>query len=356
MEHLYESTLIDTIDGIQCKVYSNSHPSGRIIVKPKYIPKDKADFVGLKYRFMFSKAMYRFNLFTDKETVNKNIAEFKEKFPDYFYSCNNHKNWFLVVPKEKIKGIRDPRVGLKELMEIPKKDLDDYLLSVKELIELIQKSGVSLEKLGINHSTLIGNYTQGKSDIDIVVYGKKNGWKVVDFLGKVDDPRLKWKTEEDWRKYYKDRIVSKVFSEEEYIANMIQKKDDGFFNNNVFSIFVVEEPEECWYNWEDNHIPLGIVKIRATVTDEYDSIVRPGYYKIKDSEIIEGNMDVLIEKIVTWSRPFNLQAKKGDLVECCGLLERVTTKSGETFYQIVLGYFDTYINKRGELEYLKKII
>jgi len=355
MEHLYESVLIDTVDDIQCKVYANSHPTGLIIVKPKYIPSDKLELVGLKKRFMFSKSVYRFNLFNDKEIVEKNMAEFKSKLPDYVYYSDSHKNWFFVVPREKIKKIHNPKEGLRELLKIPESDLDPYLKAVVNFIKLIQQSGVSIDNFGINHSTLLGNYTPGKSDMDIVVYGKDNGWKVVNFMEQANHPMLKWKTEEEWRRYYKDRIVSKVFTENEYIANMMQKKDDGFFEGNVFSIFCVEEPEELWYNWDDKHKPLGEVKIQALVTDHYNSIVRPGYYELKDSKILSGYEDIPIKKIVNWSRPFSLQAKKGDKVECYGLLEEVTTVKGEKFNQIVIGYTDAYTTERGEKEYLKKL-
>jgi len=355
MEHLYESVLIDTVDGFQCKVFSNNHPEGKIIVKPKYIPEDKANFTGLKKRFFNQKAVYRFHLFSKKEIVKNNLEEFKKIFPDYFYEDPNHQNWFLVVPKEKVKKIYDCKKGLKELLKIPEEDLDDYLKSVVGLINLLLKSGISIDNLGINHSTLIGNYTPGKSDIDIVVYGKDNGWKVIHFLEKAKHPSLKWKTEEDWRRYYKDRIVSKNFSEEEYIKNMVQKKDDGFFNNHVFSIFCVEEPEECWYSWKDIHTPLGIVKVKGIVKEDYNSIVRPGFYELENSKVIEGK-DVPIKRVVTWSRPFSLQAKKGEEIEAVGLLEEVTSEKRDKFYQVVIGYFDTYVNDRGEKEYIKKII
>jgi len=356
MEHFYESLLIDTTDGIQCKVYANTHPEGKIIVKPKYIPDTKADFVGLKKRFMFSKSMFRFNLFTNKETADKNLNEFKEKFPEYFYESELHKNWFIVIPKEKIKEVKDPKEGLKEFMKVPEKDLDQYLKSVRAIVEVISKSGVSIENIGINHSTLLGNYTPGKSDIDLVIYGKDNGWKAINFLRKAQHPLLKWKSEDDWRRYYRDRIVSKFFNEDEYVANMVQKKDDGFIDGNVFSIFVVEEPEEAWYSWEDEHIPKTTVKITGKVKDDYNSIVRPGYYELENSLILEGHENVPIKRIVTWSRPFVLQAQKGDKVECTGLLEEVKTKSGEKFHQVVIGYFDSYTNERGEKEYLKKLI
>ena len=268
MEHFYESLLIDTEEGIQCKVYSNSHPEGMIVVKPKYVPEEGISFKNLKKRYLFEKALFRFNLFTDVKATAHNLAEFRKRFPDYFYESEKHDNWFIVVPREKIKKIHDPKEGLRELIKIPLSDLDNYLRAVRGLIELISQSGVALEKLGINHSTLLGNYTLGKSDIDIVVYGKENGWKILDFLERAEHPSLRWKTEEDWRKYYRDRIVSKNFDENEYVANMVQKKDDGFFDGNVFSIFVVEEPEEVWYDWEDKHIPLATVKMSGKILEK----------------------------------------------------------------------------------------
>ncbi|MCK4589164.1 MAG: hypothetical protein KAT77_01890 [Nanoarchaeota archaeon] len=353
--HFYESTLIDTTDNIQCKVYANSHPKGFVIVKPKYIPETLLDFTGLRKRFLFSQAVTRFNLFNKKEIVMKNLKVLKEKFPEFFYECPKHQNWFLVVPKEKLKGYHDPKKGLQELMKVPVKDLDPYLKATRELVELIMKAGVPLDKIGISHSTLLGNYTPGKSDIDILVSGKENGWKTVKFMEIVEHPKLKWKTKEDWAKYYKDRVVSKQFNEEEYVFNMVRKKDDGFFDGHVFSIFVLEEPEETWYDWEEEHQPLGTVKIQATVNDDYNSIVRPGFYGLSDSKIIEGYQEVPIKRLVTWSRPFILQAKKGEQIEACGLLEKIKSKD-EDYYQLVIGYFDTYTSERGEKEYLKVLI
>ena len=121
MEHFYESLLINTVDDIQCKVYANSHPEGKIIVKPKYIPLDKANFIGLKSRFLFSRAMYRFNLFTKKEFVKKNMEELKSKFPEYYYECPKHKNWFLVVPRNKIKSTPNPKKRFTGTNENPKR-------------------------------------------------------------------------------------------------------------------------------------------------------------------------------------------------------------------------------------------
>ena len=179
--HFYESILIDTVDGFQCKSYANEHPKGFVIVKPKYIPKHVIAGQGLRYRYLFEKCLVRFNLFAKRDVLNDYLKQFKEKFPDYIYECPVHKNWFFVVPKNKIKTIHDSKNGLQELLSVPTKDMDAYLVLVKELIELLMKSGVDSKDIGITHSTLLGNYTPGKSDIDIIII--------------IDDASIKWDME-----------------------------------------------------------------------------------------------------------------------------------------------------------------
>ena len=349
-----EASLIDTTDGMQFKVYSNVHPTGFVIAKPKYIPEELVQFQGLKKRFMFEKCMTRFNLFTDKEIVRGNLDALKQKYPDYFYNCKKHNNWFLGVPVNKIKTIHDTRKGFQEFMKVPNADLDEYLKSVRGFTNLLMRAGVSAQDIGISHSTLLGNYTIGRSDIDVLIFGKDNGWKAIDFLATTYEPGLRWKTGADWAKYYEHRVVSKNFTKEQYIFNMERKRDDGFYNKNVFSIFVIENPDEQWYNFKDVHTPIGTIKIRAKVFSAYNSIVRPGYYDIDDVHIIDGMLPgpAKLKRIVTWARPFTLQAKENEEVEACGLLEHVKAGKDE-YYQLVLGYFDTYTSERGEKEYLK---
>src|SRR3989344_3582787 len=130
--HFYESILIDTKDGFQCKTYSNEHPEGYVIVKPKYIPKGVIEGKGLKYRFLFEKCLVRFNLFAKKEDLKSYIDQFRKKLPGYIYDCKTTKNWYFAVPVDRIKTVHDSRKGLQELMQVPKKDLDSYLSLVVE--------------------------------------------------------------------------------------------------------------------------------------------------------------------------------------------------------------------------------
>ncbi|MBW2976255.1 hypothetical protein KY347_02305 [Candidatus Woesearchaeota archaeon] len=363
MAHFYESMLIDTVDGLHCKSYSNEHPEGYIIVKPKYIPKDVIRGEGLKYRFLFEKCLVRFNLFAEKEKLLRYIGQFKKKFPDYIYHCKDTKNWFFAVPKEKIKALHDSRKGLQELMQVPEKDLDGYLALTRELIEFLTKSGVNAKDLGITHSTLMGNYTPGKSDIDIIVYGKGNGWKVLNYLKTAKHKKLHWKTDKEWAEYYNEHKTSESahFTEKEYVNHMRRKRYEGMFGGTVFTLFTVEEPNETWFKWgEDKFDPIGAATIKGTVTDHYNSHVRPGCYEITNARIIDKHgkdikidTSLKIKKVVTFSIPFSQQALKGEEITACGLLELVTPKSGEKYYRIVTGYFDAYVTDRREKEFIK---
>src|SRR3989338_10302972 len=318
--HFYESILLDTVDGFQCKSYSNEHPKGYVIVKPKYIPKNALEGSGLKYRFLFEKCMIRFNLFADKEKLKSYVGQFKKKFPDYIYNCKDTKNWFFAVPRKKISAVHDPRKGLQELMQVPKKDLDEYLTLVMELVGFLAKSGVNPENLGITHSTLMGNYTLGKSDMDIIIYGKSNGWKILDYLKTAKHEKLHWKTDSEWAAYYKEHKTSESshFTEQEYVKHMRRKRYEGMFSGTVFTLFTTEEPDETWFKWgSTSSKPLGTVTITGQVVNHYNSHIRPGCYEIENTKVVDWNKKeiklddkIKIKRVVTFSIPFVQQALK----------------------------------------------
>ena len=365
MAHFYESTLIDTTDGFQCKSYANEHPQGCIIVKPKYVPKEAIAGEGLKYRFLFEKCLVRFNLFAKKENLKNYVSQFRKKFPDYIYDCPLTNNWFFVVPKNKIKAVHDCRKGLRELLNVPEKDLDPYLRLVRELVDFLAKSGVDSKNLGITHSTLLGNYTPGKSDIDIVIYGKANGWKILDYLKNANHSKLHWKTDGEWAEYYKEHKTSESlhFTEQEYVRHMSRKRYEGMFGGTVFTLFTVEEPNETWFKWgEEKYEPVGTATINGTVSSHYNSHVRPGFYEIENGSLLKNESGIKkfdgkipIKRVVTYSIPFVQQAIQGEKIKACGLLELVTPKKAKPYYRIVIGYFDAYLNDRREKEFLKVV-
>jgi len=359
--HYYESSIITTKDGLHCQVYGNEHPKGRILVKPKYIPTDRISSDALPYRFISGRKMNRLNLWIEQDKLKKYFDDFSREYPHYIFKSDVHEKspLFFAVPEGYIERAYSPKIGLREIMSMPTNEMDEHLKTVFEFMSFLLKSGLELEDFGITYSTLMGHYSSYKSDINIVVYGKKKFWELMVFLEKTGGKDLRWKTYEEWEDFYRKRNRHMIHSKEIYIENMYRKKSEGFFKDTLFVIFAVENEDEVWFRWGDEmYKQLGSAKFRAAVKSNKDSIVRPGCYEIGDSNFIDGHhscKNLPISKVVFYSRDYCMLAYPGEKIEASGVVEEVTPKSSEKYYRLVIGYFDSYLNGRRDNEYIKVI-
>lgn len=359
--YFHESSIITTIDGLHCQVYGNQHPKGKILVKPKYIPTDKISSDSLPYRFISGRKMNRLDIWIGKDGLKQYIGAFARAYPKYIFKSPLHKKspLFFAVPMKNVERVYSPREGLSELMSMPDKDLDGHLRTVVELVSFLLKSGLKLKDFGITYSTLMGHYSQNISDINIVVYGKGEFWRLMKFLENNGHKDLRWKNYEEWENFYKKRNRHVVHKKEIYIKNMHRKKSEGFFKNTLFIIFAVENEGEAWFKWgEEKYKKLGIAKFEALVKDNKNSVVRPGCYEISNSRFIHGDAsckNVAVSRVVFYSRDYCMLAYPKERIEASGIVEEVTPKSGEKYYRIVIGYFDSYLNGRRDDEYIKVV-
>ena len=357
--HFYESSIITTKDGLHCQVYGNQHPDGKILVKPKYIPTNKISSDSLPYRFISGRKMNRLDLWIDKDKLKSYIDAFSKSYSEYIFKSRLHEKspLFFAVPRKNIERVYSPREGLSDLMSMPGKDLDEHLRTVVELILFLLKSNLKLKDFGVTYSTLMGHYSPNMSDINIVVYGKRKFWDLMEFLDKNGHKDLRWKSYEEWGEFYKKRNRYVIHKKEIYIRNMHRKKSEGFFRKTLFIIFAVENEDEAWFKWgEEKYKRLGVARFKAVVDDNKDSIVRPGCYKISGSKFIDGDTackGLQISKIVFYSRDYCMLAYPGEKIKASGIVEEVTPKSGKIYHRIVIGYFDSYLNGRRDNEYIK---
>ena len=357
--HFYESSIITTIDGLHCQVYGNQHPKGRILVKPKYIPTDKISSDFLPFRFISGMKMNRLDLWIDRAKLKEYIGDFAKAYPHYVFKSPLHKKspLFFAVPIKNIERSYSPRKGLSELMSIPNKDLDAHLKIVVELVSFLLKSGLELKDFGITYSTLMGHYSPNMSDINIVIYGKNEFWELMKFLEKNKQKDLRWKTYDEWYDFYKKRNRHVIHQKDKYIENMHRKKSEGFFKKTLFVIFAVENENDAWFKWgEEKYKYLGTAKISGLVKDNHSSVVRPGCYVISNSKFIDGDescKSLSISKVVFYSRDYCMLAYPGEKIEASGVVEEVIPKIGKSYYRIVVGYFDSYLNKSREDEYIR---
>ena len=364
--HFYESSIITTKDGLHCQVYGNEHPVGSILVKPKYIPTDKVESSSLQYRFISSKKMNRLNLWGDKEALKLYLSSFQEAYPQYVHKSSLHdpERLFFAVPIDFIERVYYPRRGLKELMSMPISALDEHLKNVQEFVTFLLQSGLVLKDFGITYSTLMGHYLSEYSDLNIVVYGKENFWKLMKYLEMASHPSLHWKTEAEWIKFLENRDRFTRFGKEKAIEVMKRKKSEVYFNNKLFVIFAAEKEEETWFKWgAEKYKQLDLATITGIVKNNISSVVRPGCYEVDQVQIKEGSdLNVSdtsklnnIKKVVFYNRDYCMLGYPGEKIEACGVLEEVIPKEGESYHRLVVGYFDAYISDRREKEYIKVI-
>ena len=357
--HFYESSVITTKDGLHCQVYGNEHPEGGILIKPKYVPTDKIESSALQYRFIWGKKMNRLDLWAEKKSLAQYIQKFRNAYPQYIYQSELHgkERLFFWVPQERIEREYFPRTGLSELMSMPKKDLDSHLAAVYKFVEFLLQSGLRLKDLGVTYSTLMSHYSFNVSDINIVVYGKKNFWTLMQYMESAKHPSLRWKSEKEWLEFYQKRNRSNIFEKNTFLSHMIsKKKSEGYFDGLLFVIFAAEKEDETWFKWgEEKYTPLGIAEVQGTVKDHHSSVVRPGCYEITGSQLIGLKNDFDVRKVVFYSRDYTLLAFEGEKISARGILEKVEPKNKQPYYRIVTGYFDSYITERREQEFIKVI-
>ena len=357
--HFYESTIIKSKDGLQVKSYTNEHPEGFVIAKPKYIPTTYIKSDKLPIRTLDGQEVNRFDYWIDNQELKNYIEKFKEAYPDYYYECDLYNTWFFGIPKKKIQEVPDGRKGVERILNLQENELDEYLTITQKFIQLLENSGVSYKDMGVTNSTILGTYTYGRSDIDLIIYGKQNYWDVIEFMKDAKHEMLRWKTLAEWKKYYSTYNAGLNFNEEQFIWQAERKYADGFFGETVFSIFGVSEPEETYAKWgTEKCTPMGEIILKADVLDNYHAAVRPGYYELENSKIIESpsrvDKNTKIDLVVTFARDFMLQAFKGERIAAKGLLEKVESLDGsrDDYYRVAVGYFDSYVSRIGE-EFIK---
>jgi len=228
MAHFYESMIMWSDDGLQLKSYANDHPDGFVIAKPKYIPRQKIDCSGFQERNILGKDLRRFDYWAvDEKKLKEYIDDFEKAYSEYMYHSQLHNRWFMGVPTKKIVKLPNPKEGVKRILAMNESEVDEYMKRTQALLNVLIDGGLRKSDLGITNSTLLGTYTYGKSDIDVIIYGKKNYWKYIDIIHKSKHTLLRWRTVDEWKKYFSTYNAGLFISEKEFIWHAQRKYGDG---------------------------------------------------------------------------------------------------------------------------------
>ncbi len=342
--NLRDRDSILTPEGLLFRVFGYSHPSTAYICDAEYASANiftsndpRAPRTGGNQHF------YKF--------YNDEGAKFVfEKYPKYtvFHKMLRQKV-IAVNPVE--SEIRKPEKRLLELMETePKDKLVDATKRV--LNTILQQSRLSMENFGVFGSMLHGFHNPDLSDLDLVVYGRRENAKIREILEALyADGVSEFKNEfasadvmrgKKWR--YKNITVK------EFIWHQRRKQIYGLFTDdrNGRVIKVEFEPVKYWseinseYDPNSRIVQKGWVKLKARVVDNADAPFIPSVYIIKPLDVFTGPREAVnAVRVLSYMEEFRLQAQKDEVVYIEGNLEEVVSpKVG--FYQVTLTYCPRY--------------
>ncbi len=326
-----EGDFIETPEGLIFDVKGLIHPPDRVVAYLRYFedPSGARGHDGRKYVKVYS--------LSDRDAI------LRERYPHYIYYDNVFGEWLEGVPNNLIVKHYEPT--LKVLNLLKNQPLNGIEKEALIFIQAVHDfSGVPFEKLGISGSVLVNLYAS-ESDIDVIVYGKKNCRLVHKALGYLMDKHESGFSRyslDDLKKLYEFRFKDTRMSFSEFCLIEKRKSMQGKFMGRDFFVRFIIDWDEVTESYGDRiYRGVGYTKIKAKIENDEDSIFTPCEYAISNVRILEGASEasspIRIVSIVSFRGRFCEQAKKGEWVIAQGKIEKVIKKSGEEYYRMILG-------------------
>jgi len=342
---LRDRDAIVTREGLIFRVFGYTHPPDGFICDAEYAPSNIFKSANPKaYRTDGANVFYKFYEDEGWRFIEAN-------YPQYMLLYEPIGRKVVGVKNSDVASVRKPEQALKRLIE--KEPKDELLEALQKVLEAsVLSSGLSIEDFGVFGSLLQGFYHPKFSDIDIIVYGRKNLKRIRKVLQELynekgsgfsnefeDASPIKGKA---WR--------FKNISPEEFIWHQRRKTIYGVFHDKASkrAIKVEFEPVKGWseisneYNRIRRIFREGWVKALLRIKDDLEAPFMPSIYHVETVKIVEGPRVDELKRIVSYLEEFRMQAWNGEMVYAEGNLERVELRNGECFHQITLTYGPRY--------------
>jgi predicted nucleotidyltransferase len=343
--NLRDRDAILTKEGLIFRVFGYSHPPNAYICDAEYA--SAKIFTSTDPRAPRTGGNQLFYKFYNDEGLKLVFSQ----FPQYtvFHEMLGQK--VVGVNQVDVAEARKPSERLQALVGAePQDELVDAMQRVLEIV--LQGSGLSVKNFGVFGSMLHGFHHPRFSDIDLIVYGKKENAKVRETLEALyadgaSGFRNEFGTDEAMRG---KRWRFKNYSVKELIWHQKRKQIYGLFDDAESGRIIKAEfePVKAWseiaseYDPEARILRKGWVKISARVVDDTDAPFIPSVYAIEPLEVLSGTREALeAVRVFSYMEEFRMQAQKDEMICVEGNLEEVVSPKG-SFHQITLTYCPRY--------------
>lgn len=307
------------------------HPNNRKICYIRFFPDNRGDRQknGVLYKKIYD--------------LEKRYSLLKTKYPQYLFFSKECNMELQGVKNEDIEHIYTPRSYFQSLYGA--KTFSKIQKVSRDLCELfINEGSISNDCIGITGSQMIG-LNKNDSDIDLIIYGTKNGLDFQQSIKKIfqisDKCRLY--NMEEYRKHYIWRVGGSNIPFTTFLKTEMRKLHQGKYQGIDFFIRYIKSPVDWKGDYYDYQFQnLGRIHIKAKIIDSTDSIFTPCSYKIEPLRILYSSIakrKVAINKIneiFSYRGRFCEQAIKGETVMTEGKLEKVKYRNEQEYFRIVL--------------------
>ena len=322
-----EGDLIETYDNLIFDVKGLIHPPNRFIAYVRYIQDPKGD---RQRKNILYKKVYPLS---EREKLLEN------KYSQYLYYDPIFGERLEGVPIKCISTLYQPSKKVSELLKNPTSDKVEKK-AIKFVQYLHDTSKVPMKKLGLSGSILLGLYTK-KSDIDLIVYGRKNCLAMHETLKqlmKEEKSNVSSYNLNDLKRLYNFRSRDTHMPLEDFLRIERRKSLQGKYENKDFFIrFLIDWDEVNEKYGDRRYVPMGNARIKAKIVDASNSIFTPCSYQISNSEILEGKKSQLIKEIVSFRGRFCEQAVEGETIIAQGKVEKTIEKDKKQHLRLILG-------------------
>ncbi|HIE22627.1 MAG TPA: hypothetical protein EYP68_00155 [Candidatus Korarchaeota archaeon] len=320
-----EGDFIENLDGVIFNVKGYLHPNNYVVAFVRYVPDPRGD------RRRDSRKYLKLNSLEEK------IRFLKQRYPDYLVFDKIFDEMVCEVPHKEILKEYDPKRKAKEILS--SKDEDPLKSKMRRFIEVISShSNVSTNSFGVSGSLLLDLHTKD-SDIDPLVYGSENCYRVYETLKELSKNSEKIRTlnKMEIKALYRAKLLDTFIDLELFTKMMKERVMEGIFEDTLFSIRFLKDPGEIKEEYgEIRFKDLGEVEIEGKVVDASEAIFTPCRYVLSGLRILHGSSSKEIREVSSFRSRFCDLAKEGDTIRARGKLELVKTKD-EEYLRVLVG-------------------
>ena len=333
-------------EGIIFRVMGYDHPPGFCICDVEYAP--ETIYKSYEKRALRNGGRIKYYKFY----FNGGLKFIYRNFPQYRTYSESFNTYFVGLHKSQIGELRRPDKKLQEIFESGR---SDKLLTVLRnvLSEILEISSLRLSDFGVFGSVLHDIYNVEYSDLDFIIYGRKQ----VEELRKVlqslyEDPGTGFRNEYGGSTPPDSRYKRfKHLTLKEYMRHQRRKLIYAVYDKAWRPIKLEFEPVRKWDEIKNTYPEikrvkkLSMVEAIFEVRDASQSYFMPSIYEIEILEAKNLPESVKIDRIISYVEEFRLQLEKGEYGIVKGWLEKIEKVSGETRYQITLTYGPKYFEQ-----------